>query len=88
MVDSQALAGFEVTGPDLVHYATLLRGLPGVEQITAFGSTLHVTGRDAVALSATASRKQKENTHRWEPIRAGLEDVFISLMETAEEDNT
>lgn len=88
VVDSQALAGFEVTGPDLVQYATLLRGLPGVEQITAFGSTLHVTGRDTGALSATAARKQKENTHHWVPIRAGLEDVFISLMESAEEDNT
>ena len=88
MIDSQALAGYEVTGPDLVRYATQLRGLPGVEQITAFGSTLHVTGRDAAALSTTASIKQKENTHRWVPIRAGLEDVFISLMETAKEDDT
>ncbi|MBA4374508.1 MAG: multidrug ABC transporter ATP-binding protein [Thermodesulfovibrio sp.] len=87
VVDSQALSGFEVSGPDLVHYAMLLRGLPGIEQITAFGSTLHVTGRDAVSLNTTASQKQKENTHLWTPIRAGLEDVFISLMEAAEEDN-
>jgi ABC-2 type transport system ATP-binding protein len=88
VVDSQALAGFEVTGPDLVRYATLLRGLPGVEQITAFGSTLHVTGHNTEALNTTAARKQKENTHRWVPIRAGLEDVFISLMETAVEEDT
>lgn len=88
VVDSQALAGYEVTGPDLVHYSALLRGLPGVEQITAFGSTLHVTGHDGAALNATAAAKQKEDTHRWVPIRAGLEDVFISLMETAVEDDT
>jgi len=88
VVDSQALTGFEVTGPDLVRYASLLRGLPGVAQITAFGSTLHVIGRDAGALNTTASLKQKENTHRWAHIRPGLEDVFISLMETAREDNT
>jgi ABC-2 type transport system ATP-binding protein len=88
VVDSQALAGFEVRGPDLIRYAALLHGLPGIEQITAFGSTLHVTGHDAKALQTTAERKQKEDTHRWVPIRAGLEDVFISLMEAAEEDNT
>lgn len=88
VVDSQALAGYEVTGPDLVRYASLLRGLPGIEQVTAFGSTLHVTGHDAVALNTTAAREQKENTHRWAPIRAGLEDVFISLMDRAVEDDT
>ncbi|MBI5847005.1 MAG: ABC transporter ATP-binding protein [Nitrospirae bacterium] len=88
VVDSQALAGYEVIGPDLVKYAALLRGLPGVEQITAFGSTLHVTGHDRDALTATAARMQKEDTHHWSPIRAGLEDVFISLMETAVEDDT
>lgn len=88
VIDSQALAGFEVTGPDLSRYATLLHGLPGVEQITAFGNTLHVTGHDIEALRATAALKQRESTHRWVPIRAGLEDVFISLMETTEEDNT
>lgn len=88
VVDSQALAGYEVTGPDLVRYASLLRGLPGIEQVTAFGSTLHVTGHDAGALNATAAREQKENTHRWAPIRAGLEDVFISLMDRAVEDDT
>lgn len=88
VVDSQALAGYEVSGPDLVKYATLLRGLPGVEQITAFGSTLHVIGHNADALKATAALRQKDNTHLWVPIRAGLEDVFISLMENAAEDNT
>ncbi len=88
VVDSQALAGFQVTGPELVRYAASLRGLPGVEQITAFGSTLHVTGHDSAALNATAAEKQKGNTHHWTPIRAGLEDVFISLMGTAVEDDT
>lgn len=88
VIDSQALAGFEVTGPDLVRYAALLRGLPGVEQITAFGSTLHVTGHDARSLQTTAAVRQKEDAHRWLPIRAGLEDVFINLMETAAEDDT
>lgn len=87
VVDSRGLTGFEVSGPDLVRYATLLRGLPGVEQITAFGSTLHVTGRDAAALRATALQKQQDQLYHWRPIRAGLEDVFISLMETAAEDD-
>lgn len=86
VVDSQNLAGFEITGPDLVAYSAVVRGLPGIEQVTAFGSTLHIIGRDREALSRTALL-QKDDLHIWKPIRAGLEDVFISLMETAEEDD-
>jgi ABC-2 type transport system ATP-binding protein len=86
VVDSQDLAGFEIIGPDLVAYSAVVRGLPGVEQVTAFGSTLHIIGRDREVLNRTALL-QKDDLHIWKPIRAGLEDVFISLMETAGEDD-
>jgi hypothetical protein len=37
-----------VTGPDLPAAGrSELRGAPGVEQVVAFGTTLHVSGRDA-----------------------------------------
>jgi len=85
VVDSQSLVGFEVTGPDLPGYADRLRGLPGVEQVTAFGNTLHVIGRDKDVLAGTAARMQREDAHRWEQIRPGLEDVFIGLMKTVED---
>ncbi len=61
-----------------------LRGLPGVEQVVAFGNTLHVSGRDAAQLQLEPRiRAALPAPSRWQPIESGLEDVFISLMETA-----
>lgn len=85
VVDAQSLTGFEVSGPDLAGYARSLRGLEGIDQVTAFGETLHVIGRDAGALQATAERMANGGVHRWTRIRPGLEDVFIGLMESAED---
>jgi ABC-2 type transport system ATP-binding protein len=83
VVSSQTLVGYSVTGPDLTQYAKLLRGLPGVFQVTAFGTTLHVIGHDAEALRTTAARMRKESPQDWTEIRPGLEDIFIGLMENA-----
>ncbi len=88
VVASQALTGFVVTGPDLAGLARALRGASGVDQVTPFGNTLHVTGRDAAALAATVAKLQSEGAHRWAPMRPGLEDVFIGLMGGLEDDVT
>jgi len=76
------LKTWEVTGPDLPALADKIRGQPGVEQIVAFGSRLHVSGRDAEKLRASVA-PWMTGAYRWKPIESGLEDVFISLMETA-----
>ena len=73
-----------VTGPDLRKLAASLREKPGVEQVVAFGNTLHVSGRDAVQLDATIATI-RDPRHEWQKIRSGLEDVFISLMEEAKD---
>ena len=83
VVAAQGLSGYNVSGEDLQALAVRLRGEPGVSQVTAFGTTLHVVGRDADALAATASRIEAEGKSRWERIEPGLEDVFISLMQNA-----
>src|SRR5260221_10446753 len=44
------LTTFEVTGGNLHALAEKIRGKPGVEQVVAFGSTLHVSGRDEMKL--------------------------------------
>jgi ABC-2 type transport system ATP-binding protein len=85
VVESQALVGYEVTGPELAQYAKLLRGLPGVDRVTAFGTILHVIGHDADALDRTAGRMREAGSHDWTQIRPGLEDIFIGLMETAKD---
>jgi ABC-2 type transport system ATP-binding protein len=69
-----------VTGPNLLELAARLRPLPGVEQVVAFGNTLHVSGRDAAQLEA-AIATVRDPRHEWTRVRSGLEDVFISLMD-------
>ena len=73
-----------VTGPDLRTLADALHGRPGVEQVVAFGTTLHVSGRDATQLE-TAIAAVRDTRHEWKKVRAGLEDVFISLMDRAKD---
>lgn len=78
------LVTWSVSGPDLRAVADTLRGRDGVEQVVAFGNTLHVSGRDAARLEATIA-SVREPRHEWTPVRAGLEDVFISLMDQAKD---
>ena len=76
------LTTWTVTGPGLRELADQLRDRAGVEQVVAFGNTLHVSGRDAPQLAATIAAV-RDTRHDWRKISAGLEDVFISLMDTA-----
>ena len=80
------LATWEVAGPSgkLAALASALRGKPGVAHVTAFGNTLHVTGEDEQALGRTV-REFGDPELRWRESQAGLEDVFIHLMEGAKE---
>jgi len=84
VVKTANLTTWEVTGPNLPALAEKIRGQPGVEQVVAFGATLHVSGRDSARLRASVN-PWMTGAHRWEPIEPGLEDVFISLMETAKD---
>ena len=87
VVAQARLTTYEVTGPDLWELAAKLRGAPGVEQVVAFGTTLHVSGRDPVQLAASAAPWQA-GAWQWRPVAAGLEDVFISLMDGAKDNFT
>ncbi|HUA69410.1 MAG TPA: ABC transporter ATP-binding protein [Candidatus Saccharimonadales bacterium] len=78
------LTTWQVTGHDLPALAEKIRGRPGVEQVVAFGTTLHVSGRDAARLRESVS-PWMVGAYHWEQIEAGLEDVFISLMETTKD---
>jgi len=84
VVRSAGLTTWEVTGPELPELAKKIRGRPGVEQVVAFGTTLHVSGRDAARLRQSVG-PWMAGANRWQQIESGLEDVFISLMETAKD---
>jgi len=84
VVKAAGLTTWAVTGENLSALAEIIRNLPGVEQVVAFGTTLHVSGRDAEKLRASVN-PWMTGAYRWEKIESGLEDVFISLMEMAKD---
>ncbi len=84
VVASAQLTTWIVRGPDLPTLAAALRGRPGVEQVVAFGNTLHVSGRDAAQLEASVAAARTDR-HTWTRGQAGLEDVFIGLMDAAQD---
>lgn len=82
VVASAGLFTWEVTGGGLYELAQALRGTSGVEQVVPFGNTLHVSGRDASQLEEALRAWQGEG-RTWRRVEAGLEDVFIRLMDQA-----
>jgi ABC-2 type transport system ATP-binding protein len=83
VVRAAGLTTWAVTGDNLYPLAEKLRRLPGIDEVVAFGNTLHISGRNAEQLQASITPFM--SGYRWEPIASGLEDVFISLMETAKD---
>ena len=84
VVRAGGLTTWEVAGENLMVLAAQLRGRPGVEQVVAFGTTLHVSGRNADALRGSLE-PYFNGPQRWTPIESGLEDVFIGLMDSAKD---
>ncbi|HEV3409111.1 MAG TPA: ABC transporter ATP-binding protein [Chthoniobacterales bacterium] len=78
------LTTWSVTGPDLPKLAEQLRERAGVQQAVAFGNALHVSSNDARELDQAILPFRRE-PYRWEQIPSGLEDAFISLMESSED---
>ena len=81
---SAALTTWSVGGPDLLKLRTELQACPAVTQVASFGSALHVSGEDAVALEQAINPFRKPE-YRWQQIEASLEDVFIYFMGDATE---
>jgi ABC-2 type transport system ATP-binding protein len=79
---SVGIATWEVVGDDLQAVAELLRREEGVEQVVAFGSTLHVSGRDPERLRVALERHPAPGL-RWRRVESSLEDAFISLTESS-----
>ncbi|NDP44012.1 MAG: ABC transporter ATP-binding protein [Aromatoleum sp.] len=83
VVASQPLVTWTVEGPDLPALAIRLRALPGVEQVAAFGTALHVTGSNPGELDAALAPFKAEPGRTWRQTEPGLEDVFIHLMQNS-----
>jgi len=77
LITFHAIGEAEGTGADKL--AARLRGQPGVDMAAAFGTTLHVSGRDRAALE-TAIAPHRRPGLTWTETRPSLEDVFIQLI--------
>ena len=83
IVRASRLNTWAVSGPALNGLAERLRARPGVSTVVPFGTTLHVSGPDAVALEQAIAADRKRDDLHWTHIDASLEDVFVQLMDSA-----
>jgi ABC-2 type transport system ATP-binding protein len=72
-------------GQNLTALADELKKHPGVEMVAPFGTSLHVSGRDEVALEAAIASYRGRPGLDWERGSPSLEDVFIDLMGSAKD---
>jgi ABC-2 type transport system ATP-binding protein len=86
VIANSQLSTWTVTGDDLNALSLELAGKPGVDMVAPFGTSLHVSGRDKVALEATIAPWREQDGLNWQHGEPSLEDVFIELM-TRSKDN-
>jgi ABC-2 type transport system ATP-binding protein len=86
VVDNSHLTTFTVSaasGEHLAGFADELKARSGIQMVTAFGTSLHVSGRDRVALEAAIAPYRGRAELDWQAGAPSLEDVFIDLMGSA-----
>jgi ABC-2 type transport system ATP-binding protein len=84
VVAQTGLITFEGEGARADLLSRELSGRPGVEMAAPFGKSIHVCGTDRAALEAAIAPYRREPYH-WREVEASLEDVFIQLMDGAED---
>ncbi|MFN7098248.1 MAG: ABC transporter ATP-binding protein [Gammaproteobacteria bacterium] len=72
-----------VTGNDLQELADKLKNVNGIDQIAFFGDKLHISGKDEAKLKQAISAFQQQKN--WQKISPDLEDVFINLVNQAQD---
>ncbi|MDD2851056.1 MAG: ABC transporter ATP-binding protein [Desulfuromonadaceae bacterium] len=87
VIAGAGLTTWSVSGSELAELALQLRGIPGVNQAVAFGARLHVSGTSQHLLEQAIAPFRTEQ-HTWQQVNPGLEDVFIHLMGTSQDNYT
>ena len=88
VVANSHLTTFTVSAANGEQTSTLageLKDRPGIDMVTAFGTSLHVSGRDGGALEAAIAPYRQRNELEWQRAAPSLEDVFIDLMAAAKD---
>lgn len=79
----EGLSTWAIHGDALDQLSKKVKALPGVEQTVVFGTTLHVSGRDAEALEKSLRAVVAGTRWHLEAMETGLEDAFIYFMSRA-----
>jgi ABC-2 type transport system ATP-binding protein len=88
VIDASHLTTYTVSAADgetLNRLSDELTGTSGADMVAPFGTSLHVSGRDASALEAAIAPYRQRQGLTWKPSEPSLEDVFIDLMSRAKD---
>ncbi len=83
VIAASHLTTYTVTAADgegLNQLSEELTGKPGVDMVAPFGTSLHVSARDANALDKAIAPYRQRKDMVWKTSEPSLEDVFIDLM--------
>jgi ABC-2 type transport system ATP-binding protein len=84
VIAGAGLTTWAISGEGLVEVGHRLRTAPGIRTVAPFGATLHVSADGEAALQAATAPLAGQGLHI-EPIEPSLEDVFIALMQQAQD---
>ncbi len=84
IIESSGLGTFVVAGQGAAAAARALNGMPGVEQVAAFGQDIHVVGSHGPSLAESVHEVAERYPIHVAPGETTLEDVFIRLMSDAQ----
>ncbi|MFA5983848.1 MAG: ABC transporter ATP-binding protein [Methylococcaceae bacterium] len=85
VVKQQNICTWAVSGDNIQPYSTILRELPGVEQVATFGAVLHVSSAADADPSAQISQFASKHGLQVQQVPPTLEDVFIHLMQHSQD---
>jgi ABC-2 type transport system ATP-binding protein len=85
IIETSRLKVWTIRGDKLGAVLESLKAAPGVLSVAAFGNAVHVAGQDEALLQQAIDRIRQGHELQIEPTSANLEDVFISLIATAQD---
>lgn len=85
VIEHADLTTYTVSGAGMNDLQAELSQLAGVDMVVPFGASLHVSGQDERMLEAAIAPYRNRRGLVWERSEPSLEDVFINLMGTAQD---